>query len=141
MHRPVNGAISQGWKWWCWCDRDEVSKSRAGLSTVMKDTLYIAFLTLEFSKIKTLLMALLKSYIWDGKMGYTSLWTYCCRFQTGIWAWQRRVEKHATMQTNTVKQTWYNFCVMFLFVLYYFITILCCFRQYLWCTHFIVFWL
>ena len=39
MHRPVNETISERWKCWCWCDRDELSKTQSWLNlAVMKDT-------------------------------------------------------------------------------------------------------
>ena len=98
----VNEAVSQRWKLWCWCNRDEVSKTQSWFnhSHGKSPSWYWNFQNS-------------RCYWWPSwsltfervKVGRTSLWTYWCTFQRGIWAWQRSLEEHAIVQTKNDKQT------------------------------------
>ena len=69
MHWSVNEVICQRWKWWCWCNRDDVCKPRLGLSHGVQsrrkkwDLTHYEYIAAYFSKVSGLDREPLKTYL------------------------------------------------------------------------------
>ena len=104
----VDEVVSRRWKWWCWCDRDEVSKTQSWLTHSHGRHSRSSSWYWNFKNSRCYWwLALIDGWLDFSltfereKVGVTSLWTYCCTFQSGVCAWHRTLEEHAIVQTNT----------------------------------------
>ena len=110
----VLGLMKQ--EWWCWCDRDEVSKTPSWLKHSHGRHSRSPSWYWNFQNSRCCWWPSWSLTFEKEKVGWTSLRTYCSTFQRGVWAWHRSLEEHTILQTNTVKQTLKKLCLMFLFL-------------------------